>query len=85
MFVLRACIVFVGPVKALPLKMYQALPRCSTSGTLTRIFRVCNLRRRYLPVSAETTSTEISKTKEGELQKKRDPTMLEVLFAYVNT
>ncbi|KAM3717481.1 Cytochrome c oxidase assembly factor [Dirofilaria immitis] len=57
--------------------MYRAFPRCSTSSTLIRIFRTCSVRRCYSPMFAETTSTELSKARDSELQKKKDPTVLE--------
>ncbi|EFO22623.1 hypothetical protein LOAG_05860 [Loa loa] len=68
---------FVGPGESLSRKMYQAIPRCSASSTLIRIFRWCNIRRCYSPMFVETASTEISKPKDSELQKRKDPTMLE--------
>uniref|UniRef100_A0A915PXE2 Protein kinase domain-containing protein n=1 Tax=Setaria digitata TaxID=48799 RepID=A0A915PXE2_9BILA len=58
-------------------RMYQCLPRCSTSNTLLRIFRTCNLRRCYSPMFAETTSSEISEPRSNEVQKRKDPSMLE--------
>ncbi|VBB31573.1 unnamed protein product [Acanthocheilonema viteae] len=65
--------------KLLPQKMYQILARFSTSDTLIRMFRADNLRlRRYYSTKfVETTSTEISKPKDGELQERKDPTMLQ--------
>ncbi|CAG9537921.1 unnamed protein product, partial [Cercopithifilaria johnstoni] len=57
-------------------EMCGVLPRCSVSVTLTRMFRAGSLRRCYSPKSVETTLTEISKP-DGELQKRKDPTMLE--------
>ncbi|VDK84024.1 unnamed protein product [Litomosoides sigmodontis] len=59
------------------LKMYRLLPRCSTSGSLIHMFRSGNLRRCYSPKFVETTSTEILKPKDSELQERKDPTMLE--------
>ncbi|VDK69371.1 unnamed protein product [Onchocerca ochengi] len=59
------------------INMYQLLSRCSTSSIAICIFRTPVLRRRYSPMFAETTSTEISKPKGSELQKRKDPTMLE--------
>lgn len=76
---------FFGRAKVLPFKMYQLLSRCSTSSIAICIFRTPVLRRRYSPMFAETTSTEISKPKGSELQKRKDPTMLEVSFVCVNT
>lgn len=64
--------------------MHQALPRCSTSFTLIRVFQSCSLRRSYSPMFSETTLTEIPKPKDHKLEKKKDSTMLEVLFAYQN-
>ncbi|VDO26522.1 unnamed protein product, partial [Onchocerca flexuosa] len=66
----------------LPFKMYQLLSRCTTSSVVIRIFRTSVLRRCYSPMFAETTSTEISKSKDSELQKRKDPTMVEVSYNF---